>query len=145
MGALGSLVGKLKRSLLPRTRIVGNDFQLAYRDRIGSLRQATFQTDLQGVLTFLSPNWVQLMGFSVDASIGTPAVDYVHPKDRDRCREYIASLTKRTPEEECVTTLRCLHKDGGLRWIELHVRPAVAKHESHLIVGVVGALSDITG
>jgi len=145
MGALGSLVGKLKRSLLPRTPIVGNDFQLAYRDRIGSLRQATFQTDLQGVLTFLSPNWVQLMGFSVDASIGTPAVDYVHPKDRDRCREYIASLTKRTPEEECVTTLRCLHKDGGLRWIELHVRPAVAKHESHLIVGVVGTLSDITG
>lgn len=145
MGAVASLIGKLKRALSGRTPALrGDGLWLGYRDLVSSLRQVTFQTDMQGVFTSLSPNWQRLVGFKVRESIGRPLSDYVHPEDRSRCQESIASLARSTPEKEIVINLRCLRKDGGSRWIELHVSPAVAKHESHLIIGMVGTLSDIT-
>src|SRR5687768_10314834 len=99
MSAFRSLVGKLRRGFSPDASIIaGNGSQLGYLDLVRSLRQVMFQTDLQGVLTFLSPNWQRLTGFGVHESIGTPLCDYVHPEDRSRYQEYTASLATRAVE-----------------------------------------------
>ncbi len=145
MSALGSLVAKLRRGLSPGSpAISGNGYRLGYRDLVRSLWQVMFQTDLRGVFTFLSPNWFRLTGFKVRESIDTPLLDYIHPEDRSRCEEYIASLADGGANED-VINLRCLRKDGSSRWIEVRTNPAVANRGSQSIVGLVGTLSDITG
>jgi PAS domain S-box-containing protein/diguanylate cyclase (GGDEF)-like protein len=146
MGTLKSFAGKLWRGFpLDTPVIVENGPQPDYRELVRSLRQVMFQTDLQGVLTFLSANWEKLTGFGVDESIGTPLTDYVHPEDRKRYQVYIASVTASIPGEGTVTTLRCVRKDGSSRWIEAHATHSATGHNPRSVTGMVGILSDITG
>jgi PAS domain S-box-containing protein/diguanylate cyclase (GGDEF)-like protein len=142
MTAFRSLVDKLRRGLWSGSAtLAGDDPQLAYRDLVCGLRQVMFQTDVDGVFTFLSPNWKKLTGFAVRESIGVLLLDYVHPEDRSRCQEYLTSQTTSVPQEEGAIILRWLHKDGHSLWIELHSNSVAAEHELH---SIVGTLSDIT-
>jgi PAS domain S-box-containing protein len=146
MSAFKSLVGKLRRGLSPELSMsAGDDPQLGYHDLVRSLREVMFQTDLHGILTFLSPNWEKLTGLGVRQSIGNRLSDYMHPEDRKRFLEYTTSLVAGALDEEAVITLRCLRSDGDSRWIEVHTNPVTDKHEALPVVGVVGTLSDVTG
>jgi PAS domain S-box-containing protein len=89
MNAFKSLVGKLRRGFSPVFSMSArDDSQLGYHDLVRSLREVMFQTDLHGILTFLSPNWEKLTGLRVRQSIGNRLSDYMHPEDRSRFLEY---------------------------------------------------------
>jgi len=92
-----------------------------YRSVVDNLKEVVFQTDGQGLWTFLNPAWTEVTGFPVEESLGTLFLDYVHPDDRQRNNELFEPLIQRK-KDHCRHEVRYLHKNGGYRWIEVFAR-----------------------
>ena len=112
-----------------------------YRSVVDNLKEVIFQTDAQGLWTFLNPAWTEVTGFAVEASLGRLFLDYVHPDDRQRNTELFEPLIQRR-KDYCRHEIRYLHQSGGFRWIEVYARLTLDAQDA--IVGTSGTLSDIT-
>ncbi|HEY3417910.1 MAG TPA: PAS domain S-box protein, partial [Armatimonadota bacterium] len=112
-----------------------------YRQVVESIREVVFQTDAQGLWIYLNPAWSEITGFSLDESLGTLFLNYVHPDDRARNQELFGPLIRRE-KAYCHHSVRYLTKDGGFRWIEVHARLTFA--ETGEVNGTAGTLRDIT-
>ena len=80
-----------------------------------------FQTDTAGLWTFLSPVWAEMTGFTVEESIGTHFLDYIHPHDRQCHLELFQLLIKRQ-KENCCSEVRYLNKDSSFVWVEMNTQ-----------------------
>lgn len=115
--------------------------QAQYRNVVDNLKEVIFQTDAQGLWTFLNPAWCEITGFTVDESLGKSFLDYIHPDDRQRNYELFEPLIQRK-KEYCLHEIRYLTADGGFRWIEVHARLTLNEHGE--IIGTSGTLNDVT-
>jgi urea transport system substrate-binding protein len=112
-----------------------------YRSVVDNLKECVFQTDASGLWMFLNPAWTEITGFSVEESLGTQFLDYVHPSDRQHSLELFAPLLKQQ-KEYCRDEVRYLTKDCGFRWIEVYARLTLSPDGK--IIGTSGTLNDIT-
>lgn len=112
-----------------------------YRSVVESIKEVIFQTDAQGLWTFLNPAWTEVTGFGVQDSLGKLFLDYVHPDDRQRNNELFEPLIQRK-KDYCRHEVRYLHHDGGFRWIEVYARLIIDAHDQ--IIGTAGTLLDVT-
>lgn len=112
-----------------------------YRSVVENVKEVIFQTDAQGIWTYLNPAWTEVTGFPLEASLGKPFLDYVHPDDRQRNAELFAPLIERK-KDYCRHEIRYLHCDGGFRWIAVFAR--LTLDENGDIVGTSGTLTDVT-
>lgn len=112
-----------------------------YRSVVDTVKEVIFQTDAADLWTFLNPAWTEITGFSVNESIGTNFLDYVHPDDRQRNFELFQPLIQRH-KEYCRHEIRYLTKDDGYRCIEVFARLVVDAEDN--IIGTSGTLNDIT-
>jgi len=53
-----------------------------YRSVVENVREVIFQTDTEGLWTFLNPAWTEITGFTIAESINTNFLNYIHPDDR---------------------------------------------------------------
>jgi PAS domain S-box-containing protein len=112
-----------------------------FRSVVTNLKEVVFQTNSTGLWTFLNPAWHEVTGFTVEESVGSPFLNYVHPADRERNNQLFGPLIERK-KEFCRHEVRYLTKAGGFRWIEVFARLVIdAKNQ---IVGTAGTLNDIT-
>lgn len=72
-----------------------HDSEERYRSVVDNVKEVIFQTDTQGLWTFLNPAWTEVTGFGIAESLHTPFLDYVHPEDRRRTLELFAPLIER--------------------------------------------------
>lgn len=112
-----------------------------YRCVIDNVKEVIFQTDAEGLWTFLNPAWAEIMGFTPEESIGTNFLNYVHPDDRQRNLERFQPLIARQ-KDYCRHEIRYLAKDGDIRWIEVFAR--LTLDANNAIIGTCGTLNDIT-
>ncbi|QQS35458.1 MAG: PAS domain S-box protein [Ignavibacteriales bacterium] len=112
-----------------------------YRSVVESVKEVIFQTDAQGLWTYLNPAWEEITGFKVDESIGELFLNYVHPDDRQRNAEYFAPLIQRK-KPYCRHIVRYLTKSGSFRHIEVFARLTLNKDDE--IIGTSGTLNDVT-
>jgi PAS domain S-box-containing protein len=117
------------------------DREKMYRSVVDNLKEAIFQTDAVGLWTFLNPAWTEITGFTLEESIGTNFLNYVHPDDRQHNLELFQPLIERQ-KEYCRHEIRYLAKDGGFRWIEVFARLVLDADQT--IIGTAGTLNDIT-
>ncbi|MBD1940234.1 PAS domain S-box protein [Microcoleus sp. FACHB-68] len=128
-----------------------------YRSVVESVREVIFQTDATGLWTFLNPAWSEITGFSLEESLGTDFLRYVHPDDRqnnselfqwlvegkkDECRYEVRYLTN---AESCLISCSRYGDNEGIntfRWVEVCAR--VKLDAAGQIVGTGGTLNDIT-
>jgi PAS domain S-box-containing protein len=112
-----------------------------YRSVVDTIEEVIFKTDPLGKWTFLNPAWTQITGYSVEESLSTSFMDYIHPSEKQATREQFARLinceTHYCHHESCYLT-----KDGKSRWMEVHARVQLA--EDGTILGTSGTLNDIT-
>ena len=112
-----------------------------YRSVVDSIYEVIFQTDSQGMWTFLNPAWTELTGFAVRDSLGRPYLDYVQPDERKTLAALFTSLLRH--ERDHVRHEACLlDRDGVKRWVEICARPLLDANDQ--ILGVSGAVLDIT-
>ncbi|MBW4683307.1 MAG: PAS domain S-box protein [Microcoleus vaginatus WJT46-NPBG5] len=155
MTAIGSQIGQfVKRKRAEEGR---RESEEKYRSVVNNIKEVIFQTDAAGMWIFLNPVWSEITGFTIEESIGTNFLDYIHPDDRQRTSELFKSLLQRK-KKSCRSEVRYLikhqnslfslskneeeetHRD--YRWIEVDARLAV--DNAGTICGTFGTLNDIT-
>ena len=112
------------------------------RDLLEHLGAVVFKTDAEGNWTYVNRAWTDITGFSLEETLGTNFLDYVHPDERD----YTVSLFMAVVEgaaSECHHETRYRTRSGAYRWLEL--RATLLHDDDGRLVGNCGTLVDITG
>ncbi|MBK5296253.1 MAG: PAS domain-containing protein, partial [Vicinamibacteria bacterium] len=68
-----------------------------------------------GIFTYVSPNWLDLMGEPATNAVGRSFEPYVHPDDVHLCKEFLERVLA-TGEPLGSVDYRALHRDGSTRW-----------------------------
>src|SRR5207244_1808778 len=111
-----------------------------YRSLVENVKEVIFKTDSAGRWTLLNPAWTELTGFPIEASLGQPFLDYIHPDDREHGRAIVAQLIQ-GELTECREELRYRHAEDGFRWVEVYARLIL---DGDVSAGTTGTLVDIT-
>lgn len=112
-----------------------------YRSVVESVREVVFRTDAQGRWTFLNPAWEEIMGFSVEESLGQSYLSFVHPEDLERNLRDVEGLGEHG-EDHSRYEARFLTRDGAYRWMEANFREQF--DEEGNLAGTSGTLDDVT-
>ena len=112
-----------------------------YRSVVETIREVIFQTDEFGHWNFLNPAWSEVMGFTLDETLGTFFIDYLHHDDREENRHIFLQLLERRVDY-CRYETRFLNKAGQVRWMEVYSQLRLSQDGTPL--GTSGSLNDIT-
>jgi PAS domain S-box-containing protein len=112
-----------------------------YRSVVDNVKEVIFQTDTEGLWTFLNPAWSEITGFEIAESIGTPWLDYIHPEDRQSYLQLLQPLIE-GKKEYSRHQLRYLTVNSDYRWMEVLVQ--LTYDAKGTIIGTFGTLNDIT-
>jgi PAS domain S-box-containing protein len=112
-----------------------------YRTVVSNVQEIIFQTDTEGLWTFLNPVWSTVMGYSVEETLGTSSFDYMHVRDRATIQNLFQLLLNQ--EKEFFRHEICgLTKTGDTCWLEVYACTGLDTENN--IAGIVGVLNDIT-
>ena len=138
---VGSVAGFQDISEAKRTQEALAESEKKYRSVVESLSEVVFQTDWQGLWTYLNPAWSEITGFPVAESLDTNMLNHIHPDDRQLNFEQFMPLIERR-KDFCRYEVRFTTKDGGFRWLEIFA--TLLLDENDQIVGTTGVLNDVT-
>ena len=95
--------------------------QAAERDRLWQISQDLIVVvDPDGMFRAANPAWTTLLGWSIEEVVGKHHLGFVHPDDRGGSQGALEdALDQPLPNYQN----RCLHKDGGYRWIDWIAAP----------------------
>ena len=115
--------------------------QEKYLQVVGSIKEVVFETNITGDWTFLNPAWTEITGFTVNESLGTSCLNYIHSHDQHQYLNSFRCLSK-NQEISCCYQIRYLTKDGEIRWVEVQEFLIFGwKGEAQ---GTTGTINDIT-
>jgi PAS domain S-box-containing protein len=117
------------------------DSEHQYRSVVDSVREVIFQRNVAGLWTFLNPAWTEIMGFSVNESLGKHFLDFVHPDDRHRAAQLPDALLN-GQQSDGRHKIRYLTKTGDIRWMETLV--SLTKTADGTVTGACGSMHDIS-
>jgi PAS domain S-box-containing protein len=112
-----------------------------YRSVVDNVKEVIFQTDSTGLWTFLNPAWTEITEFTIDESLDTDFLDYIHPGDRQQNLKSFQLLIQRQ-QDYCRYETRYLTRYGGYRWIEVYA--CLTLDDNGNVLGTSGTLQDIT-
>jgi PAS domain S-box-containing protein len=117
------------------------DSEERFRSFVENAGDIVYALTPEGVFTYVSPNWLELMGEPAETAIGRSFEPYVHPEDRQVCRDFLEQVL-RTGENQTSVEYRGLHRDGSFRW---HVSKGAALCDKDgKVVSYVGIARDVT-
>jgi len=113
-------------------------------ERFRSLVQNSVDVNMvlrpDGTISYESPAAERVLGLHVEDRIGTPALEIVHPEDRDFAERLLDDVVH-TPGAEISGELRARHADGSWRTIETVLKNFL---DDPAVEGVVVNYRDIT-
>ncbi|MDJ0747212.1 MAG: SpoIIE family protein phosphatase [Xenococcaceae cyanobacterium MO_167.B27] len=120
-----------------------------YRIVVNNLKEGIFQLDPQGKLTFLNLAWQNIVGFSIEESLGKSLSEFIYSEDRITYESALKSLLNQQETELCLS-IRYLKPDQGIGWMEIDARPIICDRKAtktsqeQQIIGISGTINDIT-
>jgi len=114
--------------------------KVKYQQIVDNIKEVVFETNIAGDWTFLNPAWTEITGFTVDESLGTSCLSYIHPDDRAQYLNLSRSLSK-SQGTSCCYQIRYLTKNAEIRWVEVQVFLIFGQGEA---LGTTGTINDIT-
>lgn len=94
----------------------------------------------EGVLQYVSPSVISVLGMTEDAFLGRSCLDVVHDDDRERV--FAASRDLKDAVDYSSVRFRVMRGDGAMAWLEAHFKRAEQLVNDE--VEIVGVLRDIT-
>lgn len=110
---------------------------------INSLQQVVFQIDTTGKWEYLNSTWERLTGHSIDNTLGTYLIEYVHPKDKIKVEEYLQNLCSIKNQADHSVNIRILSNNNKPKWVVLRATAAY-KNNSFVIDSISGTFTDIS-
>ncbi|MBM3316336.1 MAG: PAS domain S-box protein [Candidatus Eisenbacteria bacterium] len=92
----------------------------AYRELVESLDEVLFTSDMEGVVTYISPAAVRLSGYSIDEIVGQPFTRFIHPDDAPGQLAALARL--QAGEQVAPPDWRLMCKSGEPCWVRSSTR-----------------------
>ncbi|MEG4572044.1 PAS domain S-box protein [Microcoleus sp. N3A4] len=115
--------------------------QKKYPQVVNNIKAVVFETNTAGNWTFLNPGWTEITGFTVDESLGTSCLSYIHCNDHYQYLNLFRRLSEHQ-ETSCCYQIRYVTKDGEIRWMEVQEDLIFRWNgEPH---GTTGTINDIT-
>jgi diguanylate cyclase (GGDEF)-like protein/PAS domain S-box-containing protein len=114
---------------------------LKYQNIIDSTSDIIYILNSNGVFTFVSPSWEDLLGHSVDEVLNHVFTPFVHPDDVPTCMNYLERTLKNKLKKNESVTYRVFHKDGSIRYHRSKASLLRIMEDSFEFLGVA---SDIT-
>lgn len=110
----------------------------SYRELVENLNDVVYTTDEHAVVTYVSPNILQVAGYEPCEVIGKSFTEFVHPEDLPgRIEQFLKILGGANQ----ATEYRLVTKKGEIKWARTSARPIVRDER---VVGVQGILVDIS-
>lgn len=109
-----------------------------YRRLVNSVNDVIYEVDATGVLKFVSPSVMQVLGFSVEEVLNRSIFEFIYHEDVPRIVEKLKMLASRNYN---FMEYRYLRKDGSIHWVRSSTSPLM---ENGVLVGGTGILTDIT-
>jgi len=94
-----------------------------------------------GALTYVSPNWTDMLGHPVDEVVGKTIAEFVHPDDLSACLAFLARIYHSGTKQSGIE-YRVRHRDGHWCWHTSNASPLF--DEQGQVVSYVGIARDIT-
>ena len=118
-----------------------SDSEQKYKNITENLQEVIFQTNLQQLITYLSPSWKMLTGKDPNSFLGLHWQALLSPDSRQKgllaCNVFMAGDVPEYHQE-----LEVEHIDGSLRWVE--VRAKLLVDRNGVACGTIGSMVDIT-
>ncbi|MEG4271745.1 MULTISPECIES: PAS domain S-box protein [unclassified Microcoleus] len=115
--------------------------QEKYQQVVDNIKEVVFETNTAGNWTFLNPAWTEISGFTVDESLGTSCLSYIHSEDQYQYLNSLTGLSENQETSNCYQ-IRYLTKNGEIRWVE--VQEFLMLGGNGEVQGTTGSIHDIT-
>jgi PAS domain S-box-containing protein len=112
-----------------------------FRSFVENANAIVYSLTPDGIFTYASPNWTEILGHDVREVVGQPFEVFIHPEDLPGCRAFL-ERTVSTGEKQGGIEYRVRHKDGTWRW---HITNASLISDSKgRVISFLGIARDIT-
>ncbi len=112
-----------------------------FRTYVENANDLFYSVSKDGELTYVSPNWTDLLGHKPEDVIGKSIAEYVHPEDIQTCFDFLEAIMK-TGKPRKGIEYRVKHQSGNYRW---HTTSGAAvKDKDGNTLYYVGVAHDIT-
>ncbi len=131
------VVGQIENNL--KTHINVQQIEEQFELFVKNSKETLYELDKEGIITYASKNWVDLLGYEPEEVIGTSNASLIHPEDLEMCLEYlIHSVGKKKSEKDLVFRIR--HKGGHYVW---HSSNLIASEKNGEVI-FIGNCRDVT-
>jgi PAS domain S-box-containing protein len=131
-----------KRSEMAKARALEQS-EKKYRQLIENSHDVIYTLSPEGVFTYVSPSWTDILGHPVEEVLGRSFEDFVHPDDIKMCWGWLDTLIKTGNQPRSSGQgYRARHMDGKWRWHSSNL--LVVRDGSGRLVGFEGVARDIT-
>jgi len=112
-----------------------------FRGYIENASDIVYELTTEGIITYLSPNWLYLMGQAATTALGKPFDLFIHPDDVHLCHEFLERI--RNLDGRLISVdYRALHKNGSIRWHSC--RGSMLYDWEGKVFGIMGIARDVT-
>lgn len=112
-----------------------------FRSYVEKANDIIYALTPEGIFSYVSPNWTEILGHDVSEIVGKSFAPFVHPDDLQACMEFFeAVMTK--GEKQSGIEYRVRHKDGRWRWHTTNASPL--ENTEGKVLSYIGIAHDIT-
>jgi len=113
-----------------------------FRSYVENANDIIFTLTTDGIFTYVSPRWTQVLGHDPSEVVGTSFEKYLHPDDLHACYDYIRHVLM-TEGKPGGIEYRVRHRNGTWQWHTTTASPL--RDSSGTVVSFLGICRDITG
>ena len=106
---------KTAAMLRQRTESALQESEAKFRNFVENANDVIYSLTLQGIFSYVSPNWPDILGHDVQEVEGQLFIPFVHPDDVPACMDFFQTVIT-TGKKHSGVEYRIKHKDGTWRW-----------------------------
>lgn len=115
--------------------------ELRFRSLVENANDIIYSLTPEGVFSYVSPQWKQILGHEISEVLGKTFQHFVHPEDFPKCIDYFEKILD-TGVRQSGLEYRVSHKNGEWRWHTTNA--SVLKNNRDETVSIVGIGHDMT-
>ncbi|WP_334947795.1 PAS domain S-box protein [Nostoc sp.] len=112
-----------------------------FRRIVENANNIIFALTLEGIFSYVSPNWTEIFGHEVAEVEGKSFIPFVHPDDVHICADYFQRLLTTSKKQDAIE-YRIKHKNGTWRWHTSN--SSVIRDTNGNVLNFVGICHDTT-
>jgi two-component system, cell cycle sensor histidine kinase and response regulator CckA len=124
-----------------RNELAEDEDAQRFRSFVENANDIVYTLSLDGIFTYVSPNWQDCLGVPAEDVTGKPFAPAVHPDDVHLCNDFLREVSQGSGKQDSVE-YRVRHRDGSWRWHISKGSPIFDQDGN--VVSYVGIARDVT-